>query len=153
MAAGDAVAEGEGFAGGGAAVAFFKGEFAHAGVEEPCALGRLIVFACVGGGEVAIGEAPGRRWLRLVGGEGRRRSDCLYSSSQLEAEPAEAFKDGLDAGFSVALDVSVVEAEDESSAGVAGIEPIEDKSARAAYVEVAGGRRGKTDAGSAQRGS
>ena len=51
VAAGNAIAEGEGLAGGGAAVAFFARQFAHAGVEEPGALrGGLVVFARSGRG-------------------------------------------------------------------------------------------------------
>ena len=42
FAAGDAIAKSEGFAGGGAAVGFFAGEFAHAGVEEPGSLEERI---------------------------------------------------------------------------------------------------------------
>jgi hypothetical protein len=71
LTAGDAIAEGEGLAGGGAAVGVFAGEFAHAGVEEPGALrGGLIVLARVGGGEVAIGQALGEDGFGLQAVQG-----------------------------------------------------------------------------------
>ena len=44
LAAGDTIAEGEGLTGGGAVVRFFRGQFAHAGVEEPGALTGGLVF-------------------------------------------------------------------------------------------------------------
>ena len=48
LTAGDAIAQGEGLAGSGAAVAFLAGEFAHAGIEEPGALrGRRFAFGRV----------------------------------------------------------------------------------------------------------
>src|SRR5579864_2214042 len=55
--AGDAEAEGEGLSGSGAAVAFFAGEFAHAGIEEPGSLhSGSFALSCVGGRKVAVGE-------------------------------------------------------------------------------------------------
>ena len=45
VAAGDAEAEGEGLAGGGAAVAFGAGQIAHSGIEEP---GALVCGVCSG---------------------------------------------------------------------------------------------------------
>ena len=81
--AGDAEAQGEGLAGGGAAVAFFARKFAHARVEEPGALrAGLLAIAAVGEGEIAIGQALLRRWRRRLSRCSARRSDCLYSSSQ-----------------------------------------------------------------------
>src|SRR6202158_4347884 len=53
--AGDAEAEGEGLSGGGAAVAFRAGKFAHTRVEEPSLIGTgFLAGAHVGGGEVAV---------------------------------------------------------------------------------------------------
>ena len=66
----------------------------------------------------------------------------------VEAQPAQALEDGLDAGVGVALDVGVVQAQDHRAAVVASIEPVEDEGAGAADVQEAGGRRGETDAGS-----
>ena len=63
-----------------------------------------------------------------------------------EAQPAQPFEDGLDAGFGVALDIGVVEAQHHGSVVVAGIEPVEDEGARAADVQKAGGRWREADA-------
>jgi hypothetical protein len=64
----------------------------------------------------------------------------------VEAQPAQALEDGLDAGVGVALDVGVVQAQHHGAAVVAGIEPVEDEGAGAAHVQKAGGRGRKTDA-------
>ena len=87
LTAGDAIAEGEGLAGGGAAVALFAGELAHARIEEPCALraGRVLV-AGVGGGEVAIGEAFGEDRFSLLAVESEALG-LLVLFVPIEAEP------------------------------------------------------------------
>ncbi len=112
--------------------------------------GGLVVFARVGGGEVAIGKALGEDGFGLLAVQGEAFG-LLVLFVPVEAQPAQALEDGLDAGFGVALDIGVVEAQDHGSVVVAGIEPIEDKGARAADVQEAGGRGGKTDAGSCCR--
>ena len=64
----------------------------------------------------------------------------------VKAQPAQALKDGLDAGIGVALDVGVVEAQHHGSAVMARKEPIEDEGARAADVKKSSGRRRETNA-------
>ena len=64
----------------------------------------------------------------------------------VEAQPAEALED---AGHHVgrrALDVGVLDAQDERAAGAAGVQPVEERGARAADVQVAGGGRGEPEA-------
>ncbi len=147
LAAGDAIAQGERLARGGAAVRLFAGDFAHAGIEEPCALrAGLIVVARVGRREVAIGKALGEDGFGLLAVQGKSFR-LLVLFVPVKTQPAQALEDGLHAGVGVALDVSVVEAQDHGSAVVAGKEPVEDEGAGAADVQKAGGRRGKTDAG------
>ena len=65
----------------------------------------------------------------------------------VEAEPAHAFENAFDHGFGGALEVGVLDAEDEGSAEVAGEEPVEEGGAGSADVEVASGRGRETDAG------
>jgi hypothetical protein len=107
----------------------------------------LIVVAGVGGGEVAIGKALGEDRFGLLAVQGKAFG-LLVLFVPGETQPAEALKDGLDAGLGVALDIGVVQTQDHGSVVVAGIEPIEDKGAGAADVQEAGGRGGKADAGS-----
>jgi hypothetical protein len=64
----------------------------------------------------------------------------------VEAKPVEVFHElEFKAGFR-ALEVSVLNAEDELAAGVASKQPVVESSARVADVEQAGGGRGKSDA-------
>ncbi len=58
--------------------------FAHVGIEEPSALrAGFLGVASVRGREVAIGQALIEDGLVRPDGAVSRRSDCLYSSSQL----------------------------------------------------------------------
>ena len=63
----------------------------------------------------------------------------------VEAEPAQAFEDGVDRRFRIALNIGVVEAEDHGAAIPPRIKPIEDESARTAHMEKASGRRRESD--------
>ena len=101
----------------------------------------------MGGGEVAIGKALGEDGFGLPAVQGKAFG-LLVLFVPVETQPAQALEDGLDAGLGVALDVGVVQAQDHGAVIVAGKEPIEDKGARAADVQEAGGRGGETDAGS-----
>ena len=64
----------------------------------------------------------------------------------VEAEPAQAVEDDVHGFLRIARGVGVLDAQDERAAGVAGVKPVEQRGARAADVQVAGGRRGKSDA-------
>ena len=115
--------------------------------QAPCAedcspVGR------VRGGEVAIGEAFGENRFGLPAMQ-IKAFGLLVLFVPVETQPAQSLEDGLDAGLGVALDIGVVDAQHHGSAVVAGIEPIEDKGARAADVEKARGRRRKTNANTA----
>ncbi len=64
----------------------------------------------------------------------------------IEAEPAQAVEDDVHGFLGIARGVGVFNPQDKRAAGVAGIKPIEERGARAADVEVAGGRGGKSNA-------
>ena len=64
----------------------------------------------------------------------------------VESQPAKAFINGADRFFVVAFAVGVLDAQDKGSAGVPGMEPVEEGGAGAADVEEAGGGRSETDA-------
>ena len=68
-------------------------------------------------------------------------------SSHVESEPPHAVENAGDHVGRRALDVGVFDAEDERAAVPAGVEPVEQRRARAADVEIAGRRRRETDAG------
>ena len=56
-----------------------------------------------------------------------------------QAEPAHAIEDALHHILGGALEVGIFNAQNEGAAGVPGKEPVEEGSARAAYMQVAGG--------------
>ena len=92
----------------------------------------------MGGGEVAIGEAHFEHGLGSLTMEVEALGLFVFLVP-VEAQPAEAFKDGLDAQVGVALDVGVVEAQDHGALIMTGVKPVEDEAAGRADVEVAGG--------------
>ena len=64
----------------------------------------------------------------------------------VEAEPAQAVEDDIYGFLGIARGVGVLDAQDERAAGMPGVKPVEQRGARTADVEVAGGRGGKSDA-------
>ena len=64
----------------------------------------------------------------------------------VKSEPAQAVEDDVHSFLRIARGVGVLDAEDERAAGMAGVEPVEERGARAADVQIAGRRRGETDA-------
>ena len=66
----------------------------------------------------------------------------------VEPEPLERVEDVADVLLGGAVAVGVLDAEDERSAVMAREEPVEERGAGAADVEIAGGRRSEADAGS-----
>jgi len=143
---GNAIAEGERLARGGATVAFFARQFAHAGVEKPGALrGGLVFIALMGRGEVAIGKALGKDGLRLPAVQ-REAFGLFVLFVPGESQPAQPLEYGLDAGLGVALHVGIVEAQHHGSMVVAGIKPIKYERAGAADVQKTGGRWREADA-------
>jgi len=122
-----------------ATVAFFARQFAHAGVEKPRTLrGGLVFIPLVGRGEVAISKAFDEDSLSLPAVQ-RKAFGLLVLFVPGETQPAQPLEDRLDTGFSVALNVGIVEAQHHGSVVVAGKEPIEDKGSGAANVKEAGG--------------
>src|SRR6185369_7221252 len=61
----------------------------------------------------------------------------------VEAEPAQAFENGLDRRFGGALPVGVLDAQAEGAAVMTGIEPVEQGRAGATDMQVASGRGGE----------
>ncbi len=139
----DAETDYEGFAGGGAAVAFVAGDFALAGVEEPGAVwfGRVVGFKRR---EVAVGHAFGEDGLGYLFMEGEAVGLAVLLVPG-EAQPLEAFEDGIEGLFGVALDVGVVDAEDHCAAVAAGVEPVKYEGAGAPDVQIARRRGRKTN--------
>ncbi len=144
FASGDAVTEHEGLAGGGAGVGLVAGHFAHAGIRLPGSgeLGCVGILGGLGGGEVSVGKAFGEDVFGqlLVQVEAVRLTIMLVPA---EAEPLEAFVDGLEGRLGVALQIGVIDAEDHRAAMAAGVQPVEDKRAGAADVQIACRRRRK----------
>ena len=71
---------------------------------------------------------------------------CYGTFIPIESEPAQAVEDDVHGFLAVPRGVSVFDAQNERAAGVAGVKPVEQRSARAADVQVTGGRRSKTNA-------
>ena len=141
----DAEPQREGFAGCGAAIALFFRHVAGVGIEEPGALRTgLLGVTGVRGREVTISVAliedslcDATMKIEPLG--------LLVFFVPVETEPAQAFEDGVDRRFGIALNVGVVEAEDHGAAIPPRIKPIEDESARTAHMKKAGGRRRESD--------
>ena len=152
FAARHAIAQRERLARCGAAVGLFARTDRAFRIEEPCALRRKNdLRRRVRRSEVAIGESfcedasaccPVK--IEALG--------LLVFFVPVETQPAQPLEDGLHAGVGVALDIGVVEAQHHRAVVVAGVEPIEDKGARAAHVQKAGGRGRKANARSGAAG-
>ena len=119
-------------------------------VAEPVA-GRLgpgaLGVELLPGAEAAVGLALGQQALGVgpvAGGVLALEERALVPG---EAEPAEPVEDDPGVRLGAALAVGVLDAEHEGAAGVPGVEPVEERGAGAADVEVAGGRRSEADAG------
>ncbi len=97
------------------------------------------------GGEVAIGKTLGEDAVGC-GAVQCQALRLLVLFVPVQAQPAESFEDGLDAGIGVALDIGVIEAQHHGSVVVARVEPVEDEGTRAADVKKTGGRRRETNA-------
>jgi len=61
-------------------------------------------------------------------------------------EPLETFIDGIEGGLCVSFDVGIVDAENDGTALMASMKPIEDERSSAPYMEVTCGRWRKADA-------
>ena len=95
---------------------------------------RQIAVVGVAGGQQLLGDlAVARRARELVDG----------LAVPVELEPFEPVEDGSDGRFRGALAVGVLDAQQELAAGVARVEPVEQRRARPADMQVAGGRGSK----------
>jgi hypothetical protein len=63
-----------------------------------------------------------------------------------QAQPAQAVEDDLDGFLGIARGIGVLDAQHERAAGVPGVEPVEQRRARAADVQVARGTGGEANA-------
>ena len=88
----------------------------------------------------AIAIEPLRLEIRRV------RAADLRALVPIDPQPAQAIEDAGDHLGLRALDVGVFDAQDERAAVTAGIQPVEESGARAADMQVAGGRRGEPEA-------
>src|ERR1700722_4384053 len=136
----NAEAEREGFSRCGATVAFGATKLAHAGVEQPGLIGSgFLAVAGMSRSEVAIGES----FLKDGVGDLAMEAETLRLLVFLiptEIEPAQTFKNRVDRGVRIALDIRVIEAENHGSTVVAGVEPVEDESPGAADMQKTSGR-------------
>ena len=74
------------------------------------------------------------------------RSTDVRPLIPIEAKPPKPLDDAVDHGPGGALGVGILDAEDEGPALPARVEPVEERRARAADVQIAGWRRGEADA-------
>ncbi len=140
---GDGKANGGWFSGGDAGLGNVGGNLPAAAVVHGRAAGCSgllaalfqFIFGAETGVSVAAGDHSGCRGLVEV--EALRLEKRALVP--IEAKPAHAFENALDHGFRGAIDVSILNAQDECPTGVAGKKPVEEGCARPAYVQVAGG--------------
>ena len=108
-------------------------------------LGRAVVVVGVAGGDELLGHLPvTREPLRLeVGAVGAADARALVP---VEPQPAQPVEDAVHHLGRRALDVGVLDAQDEGAAVPAREEPVEERGAGAADVQVAGGGGREADA-------
>ena len=116
---------------------------AHRPALEPRLLAHLLEL--LGAGVAAVGGAPGQHLVdHLAVARGARElADRL--AVPVEPEPFEAVEDRVDRGLGRALAVGVLDAQEERPAEAPGVEPVEQRRARAADVQESG--RGGREAG------
>ena len=98
------------------------------------------------GAEAVVGVAGSHQLLRRLPVELQAPGLVDRSFVPVEPQPAHARQDALDHGVGGALEVGVLDAQDEDALMVAREQPVEERGARAAHVQVAGGRGRKTHA-------
>ena len=76
-----------------------------------------------------------------------RETECLMHDVlvPVETEPLESFEDGALALVGAARLVRVLDAKQEGAAGLARVQPVEERGARAAHVEISRGRRSEAN--------
>ena len=105
---------------------------------------RFFGIARVRRGKVAVGQTFLKDGVGDLAVE-REALGLLVLFVPAEIKPAQAIENLIYARLGVALDVGIVEAEDDGSSIVAGIEPVEDEGAGAADVQKTGGRRSESN--------
>ena len=129
---------------GGAAIALLARQFAHPGIEQPRPLrARLLAVAGVRRREIAVGEAFLKDRLGHLPVQ-RSAFGLLVFLVPAQAQPLQSFENGVHRGIGIALHIGIVEPQNHRSAVPAGIQPVKNKSARAAHVKKSGGRGRKT---------
>src|SRR6202040_425289 len=115
------------FSRGGAAVALGRGEVPHSGIEKPSLLrARSLAFSGMCRGKIAVGKSL----LENSFGRAAVKLDALgllVFFVPPQVQPLQSFKNGIDGGFGVALNIGVVEAQNHGSAIVASVQPVEDE--------------------------
>jgi hypothetical protein len=116
--------------------------------------GGTLGLNLVGRGVIAIGEAASQEFvdglliarppLRLI--VGRVRTADVRAFVPIDAQPAEAVQDRGERFVDVSLRVGVVDPQNELAAVPAGEQPVEERRAHAADVQIAGGARGEASA-------
>ena len=136
----------------------FRGELQAGAVVLPGLAARFRVLSLLAqpiGGAVAVIGASVRDQLRRCGAIaleplrleiGRVRTADLRPFIPVEPEPSQAVENAGDHVGRRALDVGVFDAQDERAAVPPRVEPVEERRARAADVQIAGGRGRKTNA-------
>ena len=150
LAIGNAEAEHEGLASGGATINFvaWKAIAATIVLEGILTRGRFGAAHVELGGraEAAVDVSALEHPLRVgaVAFEVRTLENDVFVP--VKPEPLKAFEDGARGFVRGACAIGVFDAEQELAAEFAGEEPVEERGAGAAHVEVAGGRGGETEA-------
>ncbi len=96
----------------------------------------------LGRGVAAIGVACGQQLLGDLAMPGGARELMHGVAVPGDAEPGQAVEDGVDRRLGGALAVGILDPQQHLAAGARGIEPVEQRRARAADMEEAG-RRGR----------
>jgi len=162
----DFQADGEGEAGGNVLLDGFLGEVAAAARVDvgtlPLGCEDALGLKFLRSAEAAVGLSFGEkaRSVLSVDGEafglavGTVDAQIGYAKGRqarafvpIDAEPVEIFNELVFKASLRALEVGVLNAEDELAAGVAGEKPIVERRARVTHVELAGGGRREPDTG------
>ena len=98
--------------------------------------------------EVAeIGRTCRHQLVHRVGVKGAPLGLEIRSLVPVDPEPSKRFENRIDVGVGLEGGISVFDAQHQCPAGVAGVQPVEQRRTGAAYVQEPGGRRREPDAG------
>ncbi len=143
--AGHAKAQSKRLSSGGAPIAFLAGKFAHPRIEQPRPLGaRSLAVSGVSGREIAVGKPFLKDGLRHLAVQISALGLFVFLVPT-QAQPLQPFKNGVDRCIGIAFHIGIVEAQNHRSAVPAGVQPVENESARTSYVKKPGRRGRKTN--------